>query len=97
VLVPNEFEKLCQWFHQDWHLTNPSPEHMVRSALATLSEKERIVVRSFLDELLSGRHDVEELQRIWWETPADIYFPGGDIVKFLQFVRTSIEKDSLSD
>ena len=30
---------------------------------------------AFLDELLSGRYDADQLQDVWHSTSADIYFP----------------------
>ena len=52
-----------------------SMEEMIRHALLGSSERQRKAVASFLDELLSSRHDADELQRIWWYTSADIFFP----------------------
>jgi hypothetical protein len=92
MAVPDGFKNVCREFHQDWNLEYQSIEDAVASALDTLSEKDVAVVKSFLDELLSGRYDTDELQRIWWETPADIYFPEEGIFRFLRLMRDLIEK-----
>jgi len=68
---PREFNNLLSEFHVDF-FRGRSPEEAVQSALIHIGEKQREIVKQFLDKLLSEPYDVEELHRLWWASPADI-------------------------
>lgn len=86
MTVPDEFKIACRRIFQDAFEVFPSIEEIIRFALAPLDDKQSQGLKAFLDELLSGRHDGEELQRIWWEGDADLYFP--DAEHLMMFLRT---------
>ena len=75
MLVPPAFNKLCRNFHADIGDDKAPPEEWIDFAKQHLDENEKQIVIRFLDELLSGGHDGAELQRIWFGSSADIYFP----------------------
>jgi hypothetical protein len=92
MLIPDDFNKICRNFHQDVHLEFSSPEEMIRSAADELDGKQSNAVKSFLDELLSGRYDDDELQKMWFNTAADIYFPEpGELRAFLKRMRELLD------
>lgn len=72
--IPQAFDKVTLWFHQDLDVVEtPLPEYMM-TPISQLDQAERRELKLFLDELLSGRHSAEELQRVWFKSNADIYF-----------------------
>lgn len=88
MVVPPAFNKLCRCFHQDIGDDRPSPEEWIDFAKRHLDENEKLIVIRFLNELLNGRHDGAELQRIWFASSADIYFPEEDHLRgFLGLIR----------
>lgn len=91
MVVPEEFNALCRHFHQDVMLIYLTPEDMIASALRSLDEKQKGIVRQFLDILLDGQCSIDEMKRLWRETPADIYFIyDDDLTLFLQSLRSAI-------
>ena len=74
MLVPPEFQNLSAYFHQDMMLINPSFDAGVAVAIAAQDDASRVIVRDFLDELLSGRHDDEEIDQVWRKSRAHIGF-----------------------
>jgi hypothetical protein len=88
MLIPTEFKDVCARFHQDVHLTHKSPEGLVDFAVRGTKGEQAAIVKAFLDELLSGKYDEEQIQKIWFETPADMYFPKrADLISVLQLMR----------
>jgi len=73
--IPREFKDVCAQFHEGIHLHCDSIEDMVRIALRLVDRRQGEVAMAFLDELLSGRYDADQLQDVWHSTSADIYFP----------------------
>jgi hypothetical protein len=90
--IPREFKQLCRGFHQDLDLVVNSMDDIAREALLFIERQDVPVVKGFLDELLSGRLDAQELQEIWHSSPADIYFPNAeDLLMVLRHVRAAID------
>lgn len=88
MLVPPAFNKLCRNFHADIGEDKESPEEWIDSAKQHLDKNEKLIVVRFLDELLDGGHDGAELQRIWFASSADIYFPEEEHLRgFLGLIR----------
>ncbi|MGB9364930.1 MAG: hypothetical protein WCE79_02840 [Xanthobacteraceae bacterium] len=88
MLSPPAFNKLCSYFHQDIGDDRPSPEQWIDFAKRHLDENEKLIVIRFVDELLDGDHDSAELQRIWFASGADVYFPEEDHLRgFLGLMR----------
>jgi hypothetical protein len=74
--VPPEVDEVLRNFHQGLMYDRfASVEEMVERALVGTNERQRKAVAAFLDELLSEQRSADELQRIWWQTSADIFFP----------------------
>src|SRR6266498_2159577 len=94
--MPEEFRNMCMMFHQDILLNFTSWEDVIASAIATLDRAQMIVVKNYLDELVSGKYNKDELTALWNSTPAAItIFDGGDkkakepgIVYFLKLIRS---------
>src|SRR5262245_15775331 len=93
IPIPDEFKKACRNLGQDLGYEKPTPDVMAKIALIGIEQPERLVIRTFLDTLLSGSYTPEELTEFWWSMPADIYFhEGRDLVTFLKMVRDEVEK-----
>jgi hypothetical protein len=72
--TPNEFLEVCRNLHQDLHLHTQSLDEIVQFSTSLMSDAERLVVVAYLKEILSDRYSDEDIKRIWFETPADVYF-----------------------
>jgi hypothetical protein len=95
IPVPDEFKKACRNLGQDLAYEKPTQVVMAKIALVGVGRSERLVIKTFLDTLLSGPYTPEELKEFWWSMPADIYFhEGGDLIKFLKMLRDEIEKEA---
>ena len=92
--IPPQVNEVFRNFHQGlMYHQFASIEEMVKHALVGTSEHQRKAVAAFLDELLSRHRDADELQRIWWKTSADIYFPDGEqLVPFLRSLQAAVER-----
>jgi hypothetical protein len=91
--VPDEFNRLCVWFHQDAWAHFATTEQVIADAISNLNDSQRKVVRAYLDELLSGKYTEEELQCIWRTTSAGVSISSGqegDSARFLRMVRSAI-------
>lgn len=88
MLAASAFRKLCGYFHQDIGLDNASPEEWIAFARRHLDRSERNAARQYVDGLLSEAHSAAELQRVWFDSGAEVYFPDeGDLRKFLRLTR----------
>lgn len=91
VRPPEAFIKLCQRFYQDVGEDHPSLDSLVGFGLRGVTDEDRKVLVPFLDELLSVHMSDEELNAIWWSTPADVYFGDSEqLVKFLSLLRSKL-------
>jgi hypothetical protein len=92
--VSREVKEVFANFHQDLVYDRfSSMEEMIKYATVGVNEPQRKAVAQFLDELLGGSHDADELQRIWWETSADIFFPDAQqLIAFLQALRQVVKQ-----
>jgi hypothetical protein len=91
--IPDEFNKLCVWFHQDAWTHFATTEQVIDDAISHLTDLERKVVRDYLDELLSGKLNEKELQRIWRASKAGISISSGqegDSSSFLRRIRLAL-------
>jgi len=88
MLAVSAFRKLCGYFHQDIGLDNDPPEQWIAFARRHLDQNERNAARRFLDDLLSEPRSREELQRVWFDSGAEVYFPDEhDLRQFLSLAR----------
>lgn len=71
--------------------TGSTPEEWIAFAKRHIDEEERGVVKRFVQELLTGQYDLDELQRIWFSTDAEIAFPEEERLRqFLALIRDSM-------
>lgn len=95
IPIPDEFKKACRNLGQDLSYEKPTQALMAQIALIGIEQKERLIIKAFLDELLSGRYTADQLKEVWWSTPADIYFhEGQDLITFLTLMRDEVEKSA---
>jgi hypothetical protein len=95
IPIPEEFKKACRNLGQDLAYEKPTQELMAQIALMGIERHERPVIKAFLDDLLSGRYDTDQLKELWWSTPADVYFHEvRDLLAFLKLMRSMVEKGS---
>lgn len=97
MIAPSDFKTFCQQFHQDIGLIFSTTENMIASAVSSLSKEQRKIILNFLDELLSGKYDPIEIDSVWWDSGADVYFSKSeDLIAFLRQVRETLRKDQLA-
>lgn len=66
-------------FHQDIPLRGSTVEQIVEEAIPILvgrNDKSIAALRAFLDDALSGRYSVQQINKLWNTCPADIYVTG---------------------
>jgi hypothetical protein len=86
--ITDSVKNLFRGFHQDMFEVAHSAEEIAEQALGFLGPNDAPPVIAFLDDLLSGRYSDEEVQKIWHEMPADIYFDDArGTIKVLGLVR----------
>lgn len=89
--VPPAFNKLCSYFHQDIGLDLSSPEEWIQFAGRHLDHDEKAIAKRFAGELLNGTHDAAELQRVWFASGAEVYFPEErDLRGFLSLIQDTL-------
>ena len=94
--TPKEFVTLCRWFHQDFDWGYDTGEQAVEAAIsnADLSAAQLNMVSAYLDEMLSGKYNDEELERIWRKAGAQISIltdVEGNAAGFLRGLRSMID------
>jgi hypothetical protein len=92
VVVPDEFLRLAQRFHQDSRIGVANEEEWIATRLTLLDSAPRRVVKTFLTELLIDCHDDAELRQLWNSTDTDFYIVGDQAGRyFLTLIRDSIQ------
>jgi hypothetical protein len=92
MVIPDEFLRLAQAFHQDSRIGVADEQEWIASRLAFLDPAQRRVVKTFLTELLIDYRDDAELRRLWNNTDADFYIGGEQGGRyFLTLIRDSIQ------
>ena len=91
-----EFRLLCTGFHQDIELRDSSIETIVEEGIWILKghrPEEIDALKAFLDEILSGRYRLQEINKLWNTCPADIYVTGAQgAVELLKVVRSRLDQ-----
>jgi hypothetical protein len=67
--IPEAFLKLSNMFHQDRDLIFGSVEEAISASIYDLTLEEKLIAKKYLDELLSGNYNDEQLVSIWNKTP----------------------------
>jgi hypothetical protein len=73
--VPKEFDQFCSQFLEPQAFVDVfdgSYEKLIEDAVESLNRQQALVVKQFLDELLSGRYSGADLVGIWRRTPAQM-------------------------
>lgn len=91
--IPKAFKSICRYFFRGVEEGYNSGEEILQAALSGLTAEERAVVKQYLDEILDGRYDDDELERIWHAAGAELRIVRnveGDMAGFLAMLRSAI-------
>jgi hypothetical protein len=84
---PKELNELLTYFFQD----------VAAFAVRSTNESDRLKVGRYLDGLLGEPHDLDELERLGWASPADIAPKDRNkIPRWLRLIADEIDKQSSS-
>lgn len=92
-MIPDEFRFLCRSFYDGVGEVYSSTQEMVDDAVATLTPEQKLVVKDYLDELMSGKYDEQQLWDIWEQAGACFRITTGvkgQSAKFLGRIRAAI-------
>ncbi|WP_363346164.1 contact-dependent growth inhibition system immunity protein [Methylocystis echinoides] len=91
MVIPEEFLTFTAFFHQDFDLLFPNGEGLIEDAISHTKLEHQNIIKSFIDDLLSGKFTEDELRMIWRSTRAEISpFRGteGSCTEFLKLIRS---------
>ncbi len=92
TVIPDEFLRLAQAFHQDSRIGVANEQEWIATRLTYLDSAQRRVVKTFLTELLIDCHDDAKLQQLWNDTDTDFYIVGDQAGRhFLTLISDSIQ------
>jgi hypothetical protein len=94
--LPDVFQQLTIFFHQDLDPEYDTPEELVHNALYSYSPAERQALKDYMKELTDGRYDETQLREIWLKSKAEVLpFWGdeGSCAEFLKYLRKLVEED----
>jgi hypothetical protein len=96
--VPEEFNHFCSEFccsQLFMDIDDGSMEKAIRRAIRSLNKQQALVVKQFLDKLLSGRYSGADLVGIWRRTPAGMNLGNAKhTVQYLKLMRDLISERS---
>jgi hypothetical protein len=91
--APAVFNAVCRNFIQDFDLVASTPEALIDFAINNLATDDLRELHSFLVEVLRVHHSEDELQTLWWSTPAEIHFlDGSQLREFLALMKARIAR-----
>jgi hypothetical protein len=89
--IPKEFGYFCSRFYciqVFMDVDDGSMEKTIRRAIRSLNKQQALVVKQFLDKLLSGRYSGADLVGIWRRTPAGMNLGNAKhTVEYLKLMR----------
>jgi len=92
IAVPPAFVRLCEMVHQDIEFEYATPEEMIVDLIGQLNNAERVELRDFFDELLSGRYSTAEIKGVWNRTLSDYFIrPSKGAHAFTVFARSVLD------
>lgn len=97
MTIPDAFLKIASLFHQDTHLLYKRLDDAIQARITEMTREEHLIAKNYLDELLSGKFNDEQLIAIWEKTPARSGGFGisrggeGDPAGFLSLIRAALE------
>lgn len=87
--IPVAFMEFTDFFHQDIDVIFPDGEGMVEDAINNTPPEDRVIIKKYLEELLSDKYDEASRRLIWRSTRADVSpFRGneGNCTAFLEYI-----------
>lgn len=94
--LPDVFQGLTLFFHQDIDTAFKNLEELVHLALFSYSPAERQALKDYMKELTDGRYDETQLREIWLKSKAEVLpFWGdeGSCTECLIYLLKLIEED----
>jgi hypothetical protein len=92
MVIPDEFLRLAQAFHQDSEIGIANEREWIATRLTYLDSAQRRVVKAFLTDLLIHCHNDAKLQQLWNNTGSDFYIVGDQAGRyFLTLIRDAIQ------
>jgi hypothetical protein len=92
--IPYEFEQFVKGFFPGSTEGTTTWEEWSRSALKFKDERQREVIREFLDQLLSGSYSDEEIEEVWRMQYPSYDFSSGGHRMFLSEVRKFLDAET---
>ena len=89
--VPEKFKPIFRKFRQESDIIYGTPQEMASLVVKKLNLKDNIDAKIYFDELLSGRYTQKELQDLWFNSGAGIYFENNTLVPFLKMMRSMMD------
>ena len=90
--TPKEFNNFGEGFHQDIADLTSGMSEMINEGIDYLNAQELVVVKSYIEHLLSGPYTPDQLDDIWQKTRSDIYFHDKNILPFFEQTLVEMEK-----
>ena len=88
--IPWDVRQLFTLFYPDSHNEFATREQWIADVVGSFEGQRKEVIKSFLDELLSGRHSDAEIAQVWRSVSPSYGFSEGGHRIFLAEVRSMI-------
>ncbi len=90
MAIPDVFYDFCLYLHQDsMEVYGPDVQDVIDGALQHIPVEQRLLLRNYLSELLSGQYSDNQLQEIFHSTDAELGIRRG-LRQFLAQIRDTI-------
>ena len=90
--VPEQFKPIFRQLHQDISDIYPTAEAAIADIVFSLNLKQDSAAKAYFDDLISGKYNTAELDSLWRNSGAEIYFQGGDkSLTFLKLMRSMMD------
>ncbi|MBL4727368.1 MAG: hypothetical protein JKY83_11995 [Rhizobiaceae bacterium] len=90
--TPKEFNNFGEGFHQDIIDLTSGMSEMINEGIDYLNAQELVVVKSYIEHLLSGPYTPGQLDDIWMKTGTDIYIHDKKNRLFFEQILVEMEK-----
>jgi hypothetical protein len=91
--IPEEFNTIVEFLVPDIQYLYPNVEDLFDTRLQEMTTAQRNIVKNYLDELLSGKYQEEDLRVMWRASEARLLpFWGdeGSCAEFLKIMRSRV-------
>jgi len=92
--IPTEFVQFCQSVYWPPSQPNPGTRRLISDALGAVDDAGRVVLKDFINKLLSDGYSDEELRQIWMKPHPTWGFRLGGHRPFLSLVRDIIDEQA---